>query len=299
MEWLNYHHLLYFWTVAREGSIAKACQVLSLAQPTISSQLRRLESSLGGKLFDRVGRGLVLTELGQLVFRYADEIFTIGGELQDAVKGKPAGTPLSFVVGLTEVVPKLIAYRLLEPACHLSEPVRIICREGSLEDLLVDLATHRLDIVLSDAPAGSTVRVRVFDHLLGQCGVSIFASKELALRYRRKFPKSLDGAPMLLPSANSILRRSLNHWLASLGVRPLLLGEFQDSALLKVFGQAGVGLFPGPTVIEEEICRQYKVRVVGRVESVREQFYAISVERKLTHPAVTAICHSAREALFK
>ncbi len=299
MEWLNYHHLLYFWTVAKEGTIAAACEKLNLAQPTISTQIRTLERALGEKLFRRVGRNLALTETGRLVYRYADEIFSVGRELLDTLKGRPAGSPLRFTVGVADVLPKLVAYRLLEPAFNLPEPVQLVCREGTPAELLAKLAIHELDLVLSDSPIGPDVKVRAFNHLLGECCVSIFGAKGLATAHRRRFPGSLDGAPFILPMGNTALRRSLDHWFDSEDMRPSVVGEFQDSALLKVFGQAGAGLFAAPTIIEKEVQRQYRVRLVGRLESVNERYYAISVERKVRHPAVAVIADTARNKLFK
>ncbi len=298
MQWLNYHHLLYFWVVAKEGTIAAACKELNLAQPTISAQLRSLERSLGEKLFTRVGRNLALTETGRVVYRYADEIFSLGRDLLDTVQGRPTGRPLRFNVGVADVLPKLVAYRLLEPALHLPEQVQLVCYEGSPPELLTRLAVYELDLVLSDSPIGPDVKVRAFNHLLGECGVSIFGTKKLATKYRRRFPKSLDGAPFIIPTANTALRRAIEHWFDSADIRPSVFGEFEDSALLKVFGQAGVGLFAAPTVIEKEVQRQYSVKVVGRLESVRERFYAISVEKKVKHPAVLAIANEARRKLF-
>ena len=298
MEWLNYHHLLYFWVVAKEGTIAAACKELNLAQPTISAQLRTLERSLGEKLFTRVGRNLALTETGRVVYRYADEIFSIGRELMDTLKGRPTDRPLRLTVGVADVLPKLVAYRLLEPALHLPEQVQLVCHEGSPSELLTRLAIYELDLVLCDSPIGPDVKVRAFNHLLGECGVTIFGTKDLATKYRRRFPKSLDGAPFIIPTANTALRRALEHWFDSEDLRLSVFGEFEDSALLKVFGQAGVGLFAAPTVIEKEVQRQYSVKVVGRLESVRERFYAITVEKKVKHPAVLAIADEARQKLF-
>jgi LysR family transcriptional activator of nhaA len=298
MEWLNYHHLLYFWTVANEGSIARACEKLLLAQPTISGQLRALERSLGDKLFARSGRGLVLTETGQTVYRYADEIFSLGKELADTLKGRPTGRPLRLRVGVADVLPKIVSYRLLEPALHLTEPVQIICREGKPDRLLAELSLHGLDIVLTDAPVGPSVKVRAFSHLLGECGVSIVAAAELAKRLRKRFPQSLDGAPFLLPTDNTVLRRSLDQWFEAKGIRPVIRAECEDSALLKAFGQDGSGAFSVPSVVEKEVCRQYRVNPIGRVEEVKERFFAISVERKLKHPAVVAISDAARQKLF-
>lgn len=298
MEWLNYHHLLYFWTVARHGSISRATEELYLAQPTISTQLRALEESLGEKLFTRAGRNIALTEMGQVVFRYADEIFSLGRELTDTLKGRSVGHPVRFTVGVADVLPKLVAYRLLQPALQLADPIRIVCHEDKPDRLLAELAVHGLDLVLSDAPIGPIVKVRAFNHLLGESTVTIFGPAKLAKKYRRGFPRSLDSAPMLLPTEATSLRRSFDQWSEAEGIRPFVVGEFADSALLKVFGQSGAGLFPAPSVIEAEVRRQYGVQVVGRLEDVRERFYAISVERKLKHPAVVAISEAAQQHLF-
>jgi LysR family transcriptional activator of nhaA len=299
MQWLNYHHLYYFWVVAREGSIAKACDKLLLAQPTISGQLRELERALGEKLFARSGRGLILTETGRTVFRYAQDIFTLGKELTDTLAGRPTGRPMRLVVGIADVLPKLITYRLLEPALRLPESVQIICREDKSDRLLAELSVHGLDLVLSDTPIPPSIKVRAFNHLLGECGVSILAAPPLARTLRVGFPASLEGAPFLLPTENTTLRRSLDQWFEAEGRRPAIRAEFEDSALLKVFGQAGVGAFAVPSVIEREVRRQYGVQLIGRIDAVREHFYAISIERKLKHPAVLAISHAARQQLFR
>lgn len=295
MDWLNYHHLYYFWTVAREGSIAKACEELRLAQPTISGQLRMLEDDLGEKLFRRAGRGLVLTDVGQMVYRYAEEIFSLGKEIKEVVRGaKPERSP-KLVVGITEVLPKLVAYRLLEPAVKGTDPIGLICWEGKLENLLAELAIHRLDIVLADAPLPPMLGIRAYSHQLIECGVSIMAPPRMAPKYRRRFPRSLQGAPFLLPTDNTVLRRSLEHWFESHAMHPKVVGEFEDSALLKAFGQAGCGVFAIPTLIEDEVQRQYRVHLVGRVPTIRERFYAISIERKIKHPAVRMISQAAQE----
>ncbi len=298
MEWLNYHHLLYFWTVVREGTVARAGERLSLAQPTISGQLRTLESVLGEKLFTRSGRHLVPTDTGRLVYRYADEIFSIGRELMETLKGRPSGRPLRLTIGVADAVPKLIAYRLLQPALALPEPVHLVCREDKPDRLLAELAVHAIDVVLTDAPIAPSVRVRAYSHLLGECGLSFFGVPALASRYRKGFPKSLDRAPMLLPTDNTALRHSLDEWFEATKIHPVVIGEFEDSALLKVFGQAGRALFPAPTVIEREVRKQYQVALVGRADNVRARFYAVSVERRLKHPAVVAIADAAREKLF-
>lgn len=298
MEWLNYHHLRYFWAVAREGSVTRASEKLHISQPTVSAQVRELEEAFGEKLFARTGRSLALTEVGRVVFRYADEIFSLGGELLDAVRGRPTGRPARLAVGLANVVPKLIAYRLLEPALRLPEPVLVECVEDKPERLLAALAVHALDVVISDAPVGPAVNVRAYNHLLGECPVAVFGSAALAAAHRRGFPASLEGAPFLLPTQGTTLRRSLDQWFEEQGLRPRVAGEFEDSALAKVFGQAGRGLFAAPLAIEAEVRRQYGVRRVGTIGAVKERFYAISVERRLKHPAVLAISEAAREKLF-
>lgn len=298
MEWLNYHHLLYFWVVAREGSIVKATEVLNLTQPTISAQIQSLEESLGEKLFDRVGRRLILTEAGRTAYRYAEEIFGLGRELRDTLRGRPTGRPSRFRVGVADVVSKLIAYRILRPAFELAEPVEIVLREDHPQDLLAQLAVHELDLVIADAPIAAGLKVRAFHHLLGESGVSFFAVPKLAAALKKDFPRSLEGAPVLLPAVATELRRGLDLWLDRLDLRPRVVGEFDDSALMKVFGHAGIGAFPASTVIEKEICEQHGVKVVGRVDEIRERYYAISSERKLTHPAVVAITEGARSSVF-
>jgi LysR family transcriptional activator of nhaA len=298
MEWLNYHHLLYFWTVVHEGSVAKAADQLRLAQPTVSGQIRVLEEALGEKLFVRSGRTLVPTDVGRVVYRYADEIFSLGRELMDTLKDRPTGRPVRLVVGVADAVSKLIAYRLLEPALALKQAVHVVCREDKPERLLADLAVHGVDLVLSDSPVPPTVRVRAFSHLLGECGTTVFAAPKQAAALRRSFPASLGGAPFLMPADGTALRRALDAWLESLGLRVSVVGEFDDSALMKTFGQAGIGAFAAPSVIEREVQAQYGVRVVGRVEALRERFYAISVERRIKHPAVAAISEQARTKLF-
>ena len=297
MDWLNYHHLRYFWVVAKEGTIAAACRKLGLAQPTISAQIKTLEDQFGEQLFSRAGRSLVLTDAGRAVFRYADEIFSLGQELLDTLAGRPVGRPLRVNIGVADVLPKLVAHRLLEPALSMPEPVHLICHEAPVSELLIRLVAHELHLVLSDSPAGSQVRVRVFSHLLGECGVSVFGAKDLAASYRRGFPRSVNGAPFLLPTEGTALRQSLDRWFESEDIHPRIVAEFQDSALLKTFGQAGKGLFAAPDIVERAVRQQYGVRVVGRLGSVREQFYAISLERKLNHPVVAAVAESAEGRL--
>ncbi len=295
---INYKHLHYFWMVAKEGGIARASERLHLTPQTISGQLSLLEESLGEPLFSRVGRNLELTETGRLVMSYADEIFSLGGELEEMVRNLPGARPLLFKVGVADVVPKSIAYRLLAPALALPEPVRIVCREGAIDALLSDLAVHRIDLVIADGPIPPGVNVRGFNHSLGDCGTSFFATDALASRLGDDFPHHLNGMPMLLPGENTVLRSRLMQWLDGLRIHPRIVGEFDDSALMKAFGQTGAGVFIAPTPIAAEVARQYGVRVIGQTDSVREQFYAISVERKISHPAVSAITETAREWLF-
>ena len=295
---LNYHHLLYFWTVVREGTVAAAAERLHLAQPTISSQLKKLERSVATPLLVRSGRTLRLTETGQLVYRYADEIFSLGRELTDALQGRPTGQPLRFTVGIPDVLPKLIVYRLLRSAFQMPSPMHLVCREGKYNDLLTRLASHELDLVLSDVPAGAAVSVRVFSHLLGKCGVSFFGAPAMARRCRRRFPDSLAEAPLLLPPSGTSLRRMLDQWFDEQGLHPQVFAEFEDSALLKVFGQEGLGLFPAPAALQMEIQRQYRVKLVGTIEDLQETYYAISAERRIKHPAVLAITEAARKELF-
>lgn len=298
MAWLNYHHLLYFWTVAREGTLVAAGKALRLSHPTLSAQVHALEDELGEKLFVRVGRRLVLTEMGRVVYRYAEEIFSLGRELVDTVGGRASGKPLRLDVGIVDAVPKLVVKRLLQPALSLPEPVRLVCHEDDYEKLLADLALHTLDIVISDAPVPPGSNVRAFNHVLGETGISFFGTRPLARAHRRGFPRSLDGAPLLLPLENLTLRRSLDQWFDRNDLKPRVVAEFEDSALLKVFGADGVGIFPAPTVMERDVRRQYGVQVIGRTTDVRERFYAISVERKLKNPAVVAISEAARHELF-
>ena len=292
---LNYHHLLYFWAVVREGGISKAAEKLRLSQPTISAQIKTLEAALGERLFQRQGRTLVLTDVGRVVERYATEIFTAGSELLETLKRRPSGRALRLAVGVANAVPKLVVYRLLRPAVESVEPVQITCTEDDPEQLLARLAIHALDVVISDTPPPPHVRVKVFNHLLGESGTTFFAGKLLARRLRTRFPRSLDGAPMLLPTLNTSVRRALEQWFEAEGLRPVVAGEFEDPALLNTFGERGDAVFAAPTAIEEEILRGRRVGIVGRTSVVRERYYAISAERRLTHPAVAAITSAARD----
>lgn len=295
VEWLNYHHLLYFWTAAREGGITRAAKKLRLAQPTVSEQIKRLEELLGSPLFERRGRSLVLTEFGRTVYGYADEIFSLGRELLDAAKTQGGGRPRRLVVGVADVLPKLIVYRLLEPALKLG--IELVCREDHVDQLLASLSIHELDLVLSDSPVGAHVGVRAFNHLLGESSVSFFAIKEQAARLKRGFPQSLNSERFLYPEEQTVLRRSLDTYFEDSGVHPTFAAEFADLALAMSFGQAGAGIFAGPTVIEREIKKQYGVAVIGRARQIKERYYAISGERRLAHPGVLAISQAARRLL--
>jgi LysR family transcriptional activator of nhaA len=299
MDWLNYHHLLYFWTVGREGTVARASKKLLLAQSTISGQIRALEKSLNTKLFERVGRNLVLTDSGKVVYRYADEIFSLGRDLQATLEGHPDGRMTRLEVGVSDVLPRWIVYLLLQPALELTEQIQLICHDDKTERLLSRLALNELDVVLTDIPAGPLVKIRAYNHLLGDCGVSFLASKKLASKYRRGFPTSLDQAPCLLPLEGTALRRSLDEWFSKLGIRPVIRYEVGDRDLFEVFAEVGAGIFATPTILEQRLRQQFDIQVVGRVEAVREKYYAISTERKLKHPGVIAISEAARQQLFK
>lgn len=298
MEWLNYHHLLYFWTAATRGGVSRAARALRLSPSTVSGQLRLLEAQVGEPLFTRAGRGLALTEVGRLVLRHADEIFSSGRALQEALRGRPAGRPAVLQVGVADVVPKLVSQRLLAPALALPQPYRLVCREDRYDRLVADLATHDLDVVIGDAPVSPSLPVRAFNHLLGECGVEFFAAPRLAKDLWGGFPASLDGRPVLLPTRGSTLRQALDEWFSGLGIRPRVVAEIEDSALLKAFGQAGAGAFPAAAAVSQEVQRQHRVRSIGRVESIRERFYAVTIERRLSHPAVLAISASARAGVF-
>jgi LysR family transcriptional activator of nhaA len=298
MRHLNYSHLQYFWTVAREGSVAKAAEVLNLTPQTISGQLKLLDQAVGQPLFNRVGRRLVLSETGRVVFEYAEEIFTTGAELASVVRGHQRSGPTNLAVGIVSSMPKLIAERIVAPAMMAERAIRVRCHEASLEQLLSELAIHRLDIVLSDQPVPDGLNIKAYNHRLGESSMSFFALRSQARRYRGKFPDSLMDAPMLLPSPHSALRRRMDDWFEAHEVFPRIVGEFDDSALLKAFGEAGAGVFAGPTVIAEEICRMYRMAVIGETDEIKERFYAISPERRLRHASVVMITDTAKADLF-
>lgn len=295
---INNKHLRYFWVVAKQGSIARASEQLHLTPQTISGQLSLLEEQLGEALFNRVGRSLQLTDVGRLVLSYADEIFSLSGELEEVVRSLPRDRPMMFKVGVADVVPKSIAHRLLAPALKLPESVRIVCREGNLDSLLADLAIHRIDLVIADGPIPPHISVRGFNHPLGDCGISFLATPDLASELQAGFPECLNDQPLLIPGEVSSLRVQLMQWFDKYRLSPKIVGEFDDSALMKAFGRAGAGVFVAPTPIAQEVEKQYDVIAIGQTKEVRDQFYAISVERKISHPAVAVITETAREWLY-
>lgn len=298
MAGLNFKHLRYFWMVAKSGSIARASERLHLTPQSISGQLTEFEATLGVDLFRRAGRGLELTDTGQRMLGYAEQIFSLGDELLDSIRGDAHSQSVTFRVGIADSVPKMVAYRLVEPSLGFDEPIKLVCREGRLTTLLADLAVHRLDMVIADRPMPDNLNVRGYDHFLGESGVSVFGAKTLAKTNAAAFPQLLDGAPFLLPGVEVALHARLMRWFESERLHPRIVGEFDDSALMKAFGQAGAGYFVAPTAIESYVVRQNDVEVVGRIETVREQIYAITNERKLTHPIISAICRFAQHDIF-
>lgn len=298
LNWLNYQHFYYFWTAAKEGSIGKASRALHLSQPAVSAQIKSLEASLGELLFRREKDGLRLTDAGRMAFEYADEIFRLGKEFRENLKGIDSAGPTRLRVGISDALPKLISHRLLAPALEMDTPVQLICEEDKTEALLAELSIHQLDLVIADTPIVGAARVNAFNHFLGSCGVTFFGTRNLARRYREGFPASISGAPLLVPAEGVLLRRSIDRWLSSNGYVPRIRAEFHDSALLKVFGRDGAGIFVGPTIIENEICREFHVEAIGRTDQILEAFYAITIERRVRHPVALAITRTAREKLF-
>ncbi|MBL1262547.1 transcriptional activator NhaR [Candidatus Methylomicrobium oryzae] len=296
---INYKHLHYFWVVAKEKSIVKASAQLHLTPQTISGQLSCLEQSMGVVLFNRVGRHLELTDAGRMVLSYANEIFSLGSELQNAVRHRPKKSSLAFKVGIDDVVPKSIAYRLLEPALNIPDPIHFACRENDLDTLLTDLLLHKLDLVISDSPTPPDIDFRGYCDPLGKSGLSIFAAATLAERLQGEFPYCLDNMPLLLPASNTGIRMHLQRWFDKWHIHPAIVGEFEDSALMKEFAQAGAGVIAAPTAIKAEIERKHELIAIGTVEEAVIRYYAISVQRKTPHPAVAAITEKAREWLFK
>lgn len=295
---INYKHLYYFWSVAREGGIARANERLHITPQTISGQLSLLEDYLGVALFNRIGRNLELTETGRMILSYADEIFSLGNELEEALHQLPEGRPKLFQVGVVDVIPKSLAHRILKPALQIADPIRMICKEASLETLLAELAVHHIDLVLADRPIPATVSTRGYSHKLGECAVSFFATKELQQSLKGQFPHCLDGSPLLLPGAGTHLRLNLDQWIDKHRLHSRIIAEFDDSALMKAFGQEGAGVFIAPAVIQAEVERQYNVIAIGQTTEVTEEFYAISTARYVSHPVISAVVEVAHNSLF-
>jgi LysR family transcriptional activator of nhaA len=298
MAALNYKHLRYFWMVAKSGSIARACEQLHLTPQAISGQLRELEEALGVELFRRAGRGLEITDAGRRILSYAEEIFALGDELLEVARDQTTRKSLLFTVGIADSVPKSVAHRLVEPALRLPEAVRLVCREGRLTPLLADLAVHRLDMVIADRPLPANLNVRGYSHLLGESDLTVFGAPALIETLQGKFPALLHGAPFLMPGDDVAIRPRLEQWLEARRLHPRIVGEFDDSALLKAFGQAGAGLFVAPTAIAAYVSDQYRVRPIGRIEAISEQLFAITSDRRLSHPAIVAISQVARDEVF-
>jgi LysR family transcriptional activator of nhaA len=298
VEWLNFHHLRYFWTVARKGGVRKAAEELHVSQPSISAQLRLLEDSLGEKLFKRSGRNLVLTDMGQLVLTYADEIFSAGRELMSAVKQRPGGRALRLSVGMTDALSKFIGFQILKPAFYFSQPVRVVCRQAEIGPLVNQLQAHRLDLVLADEPASSSLKARTFNHRLGRSGITFCALPKMAKKLRRNFPKSLDQAPALLPSDNMGMREPLEKWFYAKGIRPQIVGEFEDAGLMKVAASAGLGFTMVHSVVDKVALKHFGLGAIAKVKECTSDFYAITIERRLKHPVVAAITEHAYSELF-
>ena len=295
---INLKHLRYFWAVASHGSITKASQALHLTPQTISGQLRDLEESIGEKLFGREGRNLVLTETGRMVFSYADEMFQLGIELQDVLDGQTFGIKITVKFGVAMIVPKLLAYRVLEPVLQMNESTNLICHEAPLVDLLADMSVHKLDAVLSDCPINPSLNIRAYNHSLGGSGITFFSVPEHAKKLEKNFPQNLHDFPFLMPSKSSSLRMNLENWFDQHAIKPRVVAEFEDRALMKAFGERGTGVFTSPQTMEEDVLEKYGVRVIGRTDEVQENFYLISPERRIRNPAVTAITEAARANLF-
>lgn len=297
MDRLNYQHLFYFWNVVREGSVTRASEKLRLAQPTISGQLAVFEDAIGAQLLRKEGRKLALTEKGRTVYNYADEIFALGRELTNTLKGRTGALGQRLSVGIADALPKLLVYRLVEPALRNPDETQVVCHEDKVERLLAELSLHGVDLVLSDAPATTAAGGRVYNHLLGQCGVAVFGAPHLAVTFIDDFPNSLEGAPFLFPTAPTALRRSIDLWFENRRIFPAIRAEIEDSALMKTFAASGAGLFCAPLAVREQIERQYGVMQIGELDGVTESFYAITVRRKVDHPAITAILDNAKNWL--
>ncbi len=298
-ENLNYKHLHYFWVVATQGSIARAAEKLFITPQTISGQLSMLEQRIGQPLFDRVGRKLCLTETGRLVLRYANDIFELGKELTDVLRGAHIVGASEFIVSAASALPKTIVYKVLEPALLVSDDISITCKEGPVATILGELAVHEVDMVLTDTPLTSAFSIKAYNHYLGQSTLSFFAAPELAAKLSTQFPECLQHAPMLLPTKQYAIRQLFDKWCTDNKIFPIIRGQYDDSALMKSFGKAGFGIFFMPSIIEDEVKQSFGLKVIGRSDTLQQKFYAISAERKVTHPAVAAICNTARDIIFK
>ncbi len=298
MEWQNYNHLFYFYLVATEGGISRAAEKMRLSQSTISFQIKCLEKNIGEKLFEKVGRNIRLTESGKIALKYCEEIFLLGKEMKETLRGKPSGRNLNLIVGITNSLPKLIAHQLIEPAFRKIEFLYLVSKEDHFNNLIDSLIKHEIDLVLSEIPLPPNFPMKAFNHLLGECGVSFFCSKKIRKNYSSKFPKCLHQAPFLLPGKMNLLRKNLEQWFEEKKIYPQFTAEFDDSALMKVFGQSSKGFFAAPSVLEREIINQYDLVLVGKTKEINEKFYAITMDRKIKHPGVLAITESAREKLF-
>jgi LysR family transcriptional activator of nhaA len=293
---LNFKHLRYFWMVGKTGSIVSASEQLNLSPQSISAQLGDLENNLGIQLFRKLGRGLELTDMGRRIFSYADEIFSLGNELLEVAQDQEVRKNIPFRIGITDSVPKSVAYRVIQPVLHIDKPIRLICREGRISDLLPEMSVNQLDIVIADRPMPTNMNVRAYNHLLGESRLAIFATKSLLERYQGlSFPNNLHNAPFLMPGGDFAFQKKLITWMETKKIYPNIVAEFDDSALLKSFGQAGAGFFAGPDAITDYICRQYGVEKVGNIDTVTEQLYVITTERRLTHPAVISIVKATAE----
>jgi LysR family transcriptional activator of nhaA len=298
LEDLNFHHLFYFWTVAAEGSVTAASRRLGLAQPSVSAQVRKLEESLGADLFEKQGRGRLLTDLGREVLRHAEQVFGSAQNLVDFLNGRTLDDATAIAVGVPDVMSRLVAHKLMAPLYQRQPAIAIECYGSNFEDLLSDLAVSRFDVVLSHAPMASHVRIKAFNHKLGDSPLTVFATPEIAASCRASFPASLDGVPFLLPTVGTELRRALDQWFDQQGIAPRVTGEFSDSALMKEFGSGGAGAFVAPSIVEAKVCKQYSVQAVGRLADLTEQFFAITTSKRIVHPGVAMMIDAARSAAF-
>jgi len=297
MHRLNYQHLYYFWTAAREGGITRASEKLGLAQPTISGQIAVLEESLGSQLLKKDGRKLILTETGRTVFNYAEEIFSLGNELSNTLKGVSNNRVLRLTIGIADSLPKLLVYRLIEPALKIDRPVQIICYEDKKEHLLKELSHHGIDLIISDGPAANSLGVQAHNHFIGASNIAVFSSPILAQEYKVDFPWSLKGAPLILPTRNTEMRRSIDQWLENKAITPRIVAEIEDSALMKTFASSGAGIIFAPVSVKTQIKNQYSLEFIGETSEINERFYAITVRRKIEHEAVKIILENAKNWL--